>query len=154
VPAAASSRPCVIPVARPQALAWLAGQLNDTDLLLDTPLRPEGIFVADLPNRAAYRQMLLQLLYWRRQGARFVIFRTGNPVVDDHYHKNGSRETYRENFLGKDSQYRFLLPPKAFDAWLNKFSRILTPKTALPAGTACQPRRCEIQDGRFTPMSA
>ena len=115
--------PCVIPVAAADALAWARGELNDPDLLLRAPLVPEAVFLVNLPNRQAYRETLRQVAYWRQHGALFMITRTGNPVVDDHItQKNGGCESYRENFCGALSQYRFVLPPSAFDAWIGKFS--------------------------------
>jgi hypothetical protein len=135
----------------PDAFAWARGQLEDLDLLLKAPLVPEGVFLVNLPDRAAYREMLKQVLHWRRAGAVFMITRTGNPVVDDHIVlKNGGRETYRESFHGNDTKSRFILPPKAFNAWLDKFSRPITPDPALPAGAPAQPRRCDIP---IPPMS-
>lgn len=134
---AASSKPCVVPVAMHHALAWARGQLSDSDLLLHTPLQPEGVFLVNLPSRGAYRECLRQVLHWRRKGAVFMVTRTGNPIVDDHItQKNGGFETYRETFRGQDTKYRFIVPPAAFDAWLKKFSRISTPDPALPAGAA------------------
>jgi hypothetical protein len=120
------------------ALAWARGQLADADLLLNAPLVPEGVFLVNLPSRAAYRECLRQILHWRQRGAVFLITRTGNPVVDDHIVlKNRGRETYREHFQGSDTQYRFIIPPDAFSAWLGKFSHppAVAPDPALPAST-------------------
>lgn len=105
---------CVIPVSAADALAWADGRLNDSDLLLRAPLKPEAVFLVHLPELAAYRGILEQILYWRRHGAVFMICRTGNPIVDEHIvYKNGGRETYREVFKGLETKYRFIVPRSA-----------------------------------------
>lgn len=143
---------CVVPVSAADALAWAGGQLQDADLLLRAPLVPEGIFLVSLPGRAAYRDCLKQILYWRRRGAVFLVTRTGNRIVDDHIVlKNRGRETYREAWQGANTQYRFVVLPEALDAWLCKFSRPSSSDPALAAGAARQPQRGAIP---IPPMSA
>ena len=116
---APDARPCVVPIGAAAALAWAAGTLDDTDLLLRAPLVPEAVFVVDLPDRRAYREALHQVTRWRSAGAVCLIARTGNLVVDDHLTRDGAWATYREN----SEQYRFFMPPAEFSAWLDKITR-------------------------------
>ena len=111
------THPCIIPVAAADALAWAEGRLKDPDLLLRAPLVPEAIFIANLPDRAAYSEMLEACIYWRQRGAVCMIARTGNQVVVDHWRKNGGLAVLQE--AGK--KYRLFLPPGAFWVWLSKF---------------------------------
>ena len=127
-------KPCVVPVSAQDALAWAAGRLSDSDLLLRAPLVPQAVFLVNLPDHKAYRETLKQVRYWRERGCVFMVTRTGNPVVDDHIVlKNGGQETYREPWNGKDTCYRFILLPDAFKGWVEKFSprRIPSPAPAL-----------------------
>lgn len=109
--------PCVLPVGYRDALQWCEGEKDDLDLFLHAPLSPECIFIVNLPNLRAYAAVLKQCLHWYHQGAVCLITRTFNATVDDHILKNGGLPTYREKFRYKDTQYRFLLPPRAFKAF-------------------------------------
>jgi hypothetical protein len=112
-------KPCVVPVAAADALAWAQGRLHDNDLLLRAPLVPEAVFLVSLPDRASYREMLRQVLYWRQRGAVCLIARTANVAVDDHLAvKNGCLATFRED----RTHYRFFAPPAAFHRWIGRFT--------------------------------
>jgi hypothetical protein len=115
-------KPCVVPVAAADALAWCQGRLNDVDLLLRSPLVPEAVFVVNLPNRAGYREVLGQVKYWRTRGAVCLITRTGTAVVDRHMLKVGCVRTLLEHT--EPPKYRLLAPPAAFSAWLAKWSSL------------------------------
>ena len=113
---------CVIPVAAADAIAWAEGRLEDRDLLLRTPLRPEAVFALNLPpGRAALRQCLGQIAYWHQRGAVCLIARASGPIVQ-HYLKLKAlpvlKEVHRQGI-----QYRFFGPPAAFAAWMAKFSK-------------------------------
>ena len=123
---------CVLPVAAADALAWCEGRLEDRDLLLRTPLRPEVVFAVNLPaGRAALRETLGKIAYWKQRGAVAMIARASGPIVG-HYLKNGSLAISKELHPGV-TQYRFFVPPDAFRKWVAKFTR---PESARPAGAA------------------
>lgn len=115
--------PAVFPVSAAAALKWCEGELTDLDLLVKAPLRPEAIFILNLPHLAAYRQVLSACLDWYKAGAVCLITRTFNPVVDDHLLKYGGLPTFKERFRWIDTQYRFLLPPAAFQKFFSRLAR-------------------------------
>jgi hypothetical protein len=112
------AQPLTLPIAAPDALAWAEGRLHDKELLWRSPLVPEAVFVVDLPSTSAYRQMLRQVAYWARHGAVCMVARTSNDTIDDHFLKIGGIPTFREPYCGKDTEYRFFLPPAAFKRWV------------------------------------
>ncbi|HEV2391080.1 MAG TPA: hypothetical protein VG146_01820 [Verrucomicrobiae bacterium] len=75
--------PCVLPVSAADALAWAEGRLDDLDLVLNAKLRPEAVFVVNLPNLRSYRQTLRLVANWRERGAVCMIARTGSDLVED-----------------------------------------------------------------------
>ena len=113
--------PCVVPVCAPDAMLWLAGKLEDVDLLTSSPLVPEGVFIVNLPNLASYSRTLSQVKYWRACGAVFLIARTGTAVVERHMFKNDCIRVFKE--AGDPVKYRFICPPAPFTRWLAKWSR-------------------------------
>jgi len=114
---------CVFPVAAADALAWAAGRLNDSDLLLRAPLVPEAVFLGDLPDRASYRSVLNRVKYWQAAGAVFMVCRTGNPVVDGHLEKNTAMRVHQDTYPGGLVKYRYVLPPESFARWIKRWSR-------------------------------
>lgn len=124
---------CVVPVSAAAALDWAAGRIHDADLLLRAPLQPEAVFIVHLPNRTSYRELLRQTLFWRDRGAVFMVTRTGHPMVDAHIvEKNGGFETFREEWRGAATKYRFVIPPDAFKTWLARCN----PRSRNPARNA------------------
>src|SRR4051794_20974871 len=106
---------CVIPVCAADALLWAEGRLSDRDLLLDSPLVPEAVFIVNLPDRASYVECLRQAAYWRSRGAVCLITRTGTPQVASHLEKNGCLATHHEQTNPPKSRY--LAPPEVFSRW-------------------------------------
>jgi hypothetical protein len=135
----------VLPVAAADALAWARGQLDDRDLLLRAPLKPEAVFIVSMPGRVGYRQTAERVLHWARRGAVCLIARTANPIVAHHMEANGFIPGACEGRGGLGSQVRYFAPPAAFAKWCAKVARPLAPDPALAAGTPAQTRRCEIQ---------
>ncbi len=116
-----TEKPCVVPVAANDALAWAAGMLEDVDLLTRSPLVPEAVFIINLPNLSTYRELLIQVKFWRAAGAYFLITRTGTACVDRHLgEKNGCIRSHRENTW--PVKYRFVAPPDVFQRWLARWS--------------------------------
>jgi hypothetical protein len=111
--------PCVIPVAAKDALSWAAGKLEDADLFLRSPLKPEAIFIVNLPCHSAWRSCLRQMIYWHRRGAFTLITRTNTPVVVSHLEKNGAVATATETDTGKK---RYMLPPHAMAKYFKPFN--------------------------------
>ena len=52
-----------------------------------------------------------------------MIFRTSNPVVVKHFVRLGARVTCVEEIPKAGTHWRFLMPPAAFDAWMDKLPR-------------------------------
>lgn len=132
-------RPCIIPVAADDALAWAAGNLNDRDLLLHAPIRPEAIFLVNLPDRRSYAAMLKQAAFWHRAGARCLIVRTHNDIADDHLIKAGCLCTFRENTV--PTSFRFLAGPEALAKWVAKFSKAVPALCLVLALAGCVTRQ-------------
>lgn len=112
---------CVIPVAASSARLWVEGRLNDGDLLLRAPLRPECVFIVNLPDRGSYGHMLRLVAYWQGRGAVSLITRTGTPIVARHLLKNGCVRGVTEDTT--PAKTRWIAPPDAFSAWVHKFIR-------------------------------
>ena len=110
---------CLYPVAAAPALLWAKGELSDAGLLLTAPLTPEAIFVVNLPDRAAYPELLRLCQSWHRAGAVAIITRSSNPVIIRHLEKNGGSVTFREG----TGQVRIAGGGSALSGWLRKFSR-------------------------------
>jgi len=131
-------KPCVVPVSTDDAIEWAAGRLKDVDLLLRTPMVPEGIFLVNLDDRAGYRDLLKKCLYWYMRGAIFLVARTGTPIVELHLEKkNGCIRLHREDT--HPVKYRFICPPDAFKRWVSKWGRSLAkdaPQGKADAGNA------------------
>jgi len=62
------AKPCVIPVGAADALRWANGLLRDRDLILRSPLKPEAVFIVNLPDLHSYRQALKLVAYWHERG--------------------------------------------------------------------------------------
>ena len=114
--------PCVIGVAAPDALAWVRGRLDDPDLLLDATLKPEGVFLMNLPSIAAWRAAVRKIVELRRSGAQFLITRTRLDAIDDHLVKAGAIPTLKEG-RGRDAKFRFILCPQEFHAYFGRLDR-------------------------------
>ena len=110
-------KPCIIPVARDSALAWLAGNLTDNDLLLHAPLTPEALFFFHLPSRIAWRAGCHQMLHWWRQGALFAVWRTQSGQIERHLAKLGAVAVLKET-AGHATAFRYILQPDPFHAFM------------------------------------
>ena len=133
-------RPFVIPVSAADARAWVTGETTDVYLLLHASLVPEVIFAGHLPpGRAALREILGQIAYWKRRGARCMIARAEGRIIQ-HYFKVGALSILQEVHADQ-VKHRFLLSPEVFERWTAKFCRethhadpppAATPAPALP----------------------
>ena len=112
---------CVIPCAAADALAWAAGKITDKELLLESPLIPEAIFICNLPSRSEWRAGFRAMRHYFERGAVLVITRTGTDVVDDHLMRAGAVVTLKENTT--PVKYRFLVPPDALKKYFARFGR-------------------------------
>lgn len=117
MPVPAHNSPYVLPVSAQDALLWLDGRIRDLDLVLRAQLRPEAVWIATCPNLRAYRAIRTLAAYWRSRGAVCAIFRTANPIVADHALALDPVIGIREPG-SNPVEYRFLLPPASFQAWL------------------------------------
>jgi hypothetical protein len=113
------NRPCIIPVAAADALAWAAGRLSDSDLLLHSPLKPEAIFVVNLPCHSAWRECIRLMVHWHAAGCVTLITRTGNPVVARHFARRGMTATLTE----ADGKKRYMAAPDALAGYLSHFGQ-------------------------------
>jgi hypothetical protein len=111
---------CVVSVRARDALAWAGGTLDDLDLLRDSPLVPEAVFIINLPDLSSYRCLLERVKRLRDEGCVFLITRTGTPEVERHLVKNGCLWTFKENTTPPKSRYIAL--PGPFAAWVEKWS--------------------------------
>jgi hypothetical protein len=113
-------QPFVIPVSAADARAWVNGETTDLHLLLHASLVPEGIFAGHLPpGRAALREILAQIAYWKSRGAKFMIARAEGRIIQ-HYFKVGALSILQEVHADQ-VKHRFLLPPEVFERWTAKF---------------------------------
>ena len=109
---------CVIPCAAADALAWSAGKISDKELLRESPLIPEAIFIVNLPSRNEWRAGFRAVRYYFERGAVMLITRTGTDVVDDHLVRIGAIVTLKEHTT--PVKYRFLLPPAGLKKYFNR----------------------------------
>lgn len=113
-------QPCVVPVAAGDAVAWAAGRLTDADLLLRAPLRPEAIFIANLPDLAAYKHLLTAAAVLWVRGCRALICRTGNVVIHRHLLAAGCIATAEEGDSLNNQKFRFIAGPDELQRWIFK----------------------------------
>jgi hypothetical protein len=111
-------RSCVFPVEAAAALAWSRGRLSDVDLVLDTALTPQAVYVAGLPDKYAWRGASAQMVRYWRAGAVFAIWRTGAGPIMKHLAKWGAVPTYDE-----PDKRRFLLKPDDFARFMKFLER-------------------------------
>ena len=115
-----TNRPLLVPVAWADAVAWAKGLRSDREMLLRATLKPEAIFILNLPSRAAYREVIGQIQYWAGQGAKAIIARTANPIVAAQLAgKLGSLPTYAEP--GGQGEYRYFMPPAGLKRLLDRW---------------------------------
>jgi hypothetical protein len=107
--------PCIFPCAAADALAWAEGKIHDKELLLETPLIPEAVFICNLPDRRSWKPALKQIRDLFARGARCLICRTGTAIVDDHLLKAGAVVTLKEHTT--PPKYRFLITPDAMEKY-------------------------------------
>jgi hypothetical protein len=114
------SRPFVIPVSAADARAWVTGAVDDLYLILRAQLVPEVIFAGNLPpGRAALKEILGLIAYWKRRGAKCMIARAEGVIIP-HYFKVGATSIMQEVYPDQ-VKHRFLLSPEVFESWTLKF---------------------------------
>jgi hypothetical protein len=114
----------VIPVSVADARLWVTGAVQDIHLIMRASLVPEVIFAGALPpGRAALRQILGEIAYWKRRGAFAMIARAEGRIIQ-HYFKVGARSMLQEVYPNQ-VKHRFLLTPEVFNRWTSKFCRDL-----------------------------
>ena len=107
------------PVAIASALAWLRGEIHDTQLA------PGGdvVFWNELLNLAGYRESLRQIGALRAAGCKAMIVHACNPIVWHKLEKENCVATMEERIFWQGADHtarRYLAPPVAFAAWLAK----------------------------------
>ena len=126
----------MFPVAALDARAWLEGRLTDLDLLLCAPLAPEVVFACELPpGRAALREALARIGYWKRQGCRAMIARAQGEIIW-HYFRWGALPITKETWPDQ-VKYRFYVPPELFERFTHFTRR--TPRGDPRPGRAAAP---------------
>lgn len=115
----------VLPVAAADALAWIRDALDDDDLFTRPP-KSECVFIANIPDRSAWRDAVRKMLRLRAQGCKFLIVRTGVESLERHLLYAGATSTLKETF-GNDVRRRFILMPAQFDVYFDRLERRLSP---------------------------
>jgi hypothetical protein len=114
--------PCVFPVASAEALAWARGRLDDIHLVMESPLKPEAVFILNLPAIAGWRDSVEYILSLRKDGACFIIARTSNPIVHRHLMKAGGVVTFKEFWPG-EVRSRIIVPPEQFHRYFSRLAK-------------------------------
>jgi hypothetical protein len=109
---------CVIPVAAADALAWATGKIDDTDLLLKSPLKTEAIFILELPGIGAWRDCIGRMIYFHQRGAVTAVCHTDNPLMARHMVRKGLVATF-----ARGNGVRYIFPPEPFANYLKPFAK-------------------------------
>lgn len=136
MPPPATEHTFIIPVSAADARRWLTGGLDDLQLLLRASLVPEVIFAGHLPpGRAALREALAAIAYWKQRGCRAIIARAQGVIIP-HYFKWKAVPVLKETYPDQ-VKYRFLLAGEVFERYTH-FCK-LTPRADPPPAAALAP---------------
>ncbi len=110
----------ILPIAAKDALNWIAGKIDDEQLIFCAPIVPEAVFAVTLPENTLPEAIKSVAALYER-GAVCMIGRARETRWLAMLKKRGVVETAIETDEFKSRRY--ILPPEKFRSWFGRYAR-------------------------------